>query len=65
MNTRRSFTDLFIRHPVLAVVVNLLLLLGGLRAFAALPVQQYPSIESSSIVITTRYVGASAETVRG
>src|SRR5687767_15143616 len=61
----RSFTDIFIRHPVLAVVVNLVLVLVGWRALSSLPVQQYPGIESSSVVITTVYVGASAETVRG
>src|SRR3990170_2977164 len=61
----RSFTDIFIRHPVLAMVVNLVIVLVGWRALAALPVQQYPSVESSSVIITTVYVGASAETVRG
>jgi len=61
----RSFTDIFIKHPVLAVVVNLVLVLVGWRALTTLPVQQYPKIESSSVVITTVYYGASAETVRG
>ncbi|MFN8653858.1 MAG: efflux RND transporter permease subunit [Gemmatimonadales bacterium] len=61
----RSFTDIFIRHPVLAAVVNLVILLVGWRALSSLPVQQYPKIESSSVVITTVYYGASAETVRG
>jgi multidrug efflux pump len=61
----RSFTDVFIKHPVLALVVNLVILLVGLRALSGLPVQQYPQIESSSVVITTVYTGASAETVRG
>ncbi|MFN0007860.1 MAG: efflux RND transporter permease subunit [Planctomycetota bacterium] len=61
----RSLTDVFVRHPVLAVVVNLVLLLVGWRAVSALPVQQFPQIESSSIVITTVYTGASAETVAG
>ena len=60
-----AFTDRFIRHPVLAFVVNLAIVLVGARALTTLPVQQYPSIDSSSIVITTVYVGASAETVRG
>jgi multidrug efflux pump len=62
---RRSFTDVFIKHPVLAVVVNLVIVLVGWRAAMTLPVQQYPQIESSSVVITTIYYGASAETVRG
>ena len=61
----RSFTDVFIKHPVLAIVVNLALVIVGLRALAGLPVQQFPSIDSSSVVITTVYYGASAETVRG
>ncbi|MGH7500555.1 MAG: efflux RND transporter permease subunit, partial [Longimicrobiales bacterium] len=61
----RSFTETFIKHPVLAVVVNLVIVLVGWRALRSLPVQQYPQIESSSIVITTVYYGASAETVRG
>jgi multidrug efflux pump len=61
----RSFTDIFIRHPVLAVVVNLVIVLVGWRALTSLPVQQYPQVESTSVVITTVYYGASAETVRG
>src|SRR5213078_2615871 len=61
----RSFTDTFIKHPVLAVVVNLVIVLVGWRAISTLPVQQYPKIESSSVLITTVYYGASAETVRG
>jgi multidrug efflux pump len=61
----RSITDVFIRHPVLAVVVNLVIVLIGWRAIVALPVQQYPQLESSSIIVTTLYYGASAETVRG
>ena len=60
-----SITDVFIKHPVLAVVVNLVILLTGWRALTTLPVQQYPQIESSSVIITTIYYGASAETVRG
>jgi len=61
----RSLTDVFVRHPVLALVVNLLLVLVGWRTVAGLPVQQYPSIDSASIIVTTVYTGASAETVRG
>ncbi|MCI0687964.1 MAG: efflux RND transporter permease subunit, partial [Sporichthyaceae bacterium] len=49
----RSITDIFIRHPVLAVVVNLVIVLVGWRALSGLPVQQYPQVESSSVVITT------------
>jgi multidrug efflux pump len=61
----RSITDLFIKHPVLAAVLNLAIVLVGWRAAASLPVQQYPKIESSSVIITTVYTGAGAETVRG
>ena len=61
----KSFTDIFIRHPVLAAVVNLTIVLVGWRALSTLPVQQYPNIQSSSVVITTVYYGASAEAVRG
>lgn len=57
--------DIFVRKPVLAIVVNLALVLIGLRAATQLPVQQYPRIESSSIVVTTTYVGASADSIRG
>src|SRR5205807_10053211 len=61
----RSFTDTFIKHPVLAAVVNLVIVLVGWRAITTLPVQQYPKIESSSVLITTVYYGAGADTVRG
>ena len=61
----KSFTDIFIKHPVLAIVVNLVIVLVGWRALTTLPVQQYPQLESSSVQITTVYYGASAETVRG
>jgi multidrug efflux pump len=61
----RAITDIFIKRPVLAVVVNLMIVLVGLRAMASLPVQQFPQIESTSVVITTVYYGASAETIRG
>ncbi|MGH8177776.1 MAG: efflux RND transporter permease subunit [Steroidobacter sp.] len=61
----RAFTDLFIKHPVLAVVVNLVIVLVGVRALLTLPVQQFPSVESTSVIITTVYTGASADTVRG
>ncbi|MBO0698358.1 MAG: efflux RND transporter permease subunit [Zavarzinella sp.] len=61
----RSFTDIFIKHPVLAIVVNLVILLIGWRALNKLPVQQFPKLESSTVQITTVYTGASAETVRG
>ena len=61
----RKFTDIFIKHPVLAIVVNVVLVLVGWRAIGSLPIQQYPQVESSAVVITTVYYGAGAEAVRG
>ncbi|MBA4039450.1 MAG: multidrug efflux protein [Planctomyces sp.] len=61
----RSFTDIFISKPVLAIVVSLMIVAVGWRSIGALAVRQYPRLESSAVVITTAYVGASAETVRG
>ncbi len=61
----KSLTDLFIRRPVLAVVVNLLILIAGLQAVRSLTVRQYPRNENATVTVTTVYVGASAELVRG
>ena len=60
-----KFTDLFIRRPVLAVVVSLLIIIAGLQAIRTLNVRQYPRSENSVVTVTTIYVGASAELVRG
>ena len=60
-----KFTDLFIRRPVLAIVVNLLIIIAGLQAVRSLNVRQYPKLESATITVRTPYVGASAELVRG
>ena len=59
------WTDLFIKRPVVAVVVCLSLLLIGIRSVVNLPVISFPIIESSSVAIVTIYPGASAETVQG
>ena len=61
----RSITDLFIRRPVLALVVNLIILIAGAQAVRTLNVRQYPRSENASVTITTVYVGASAELIRG
>ncbi|HUC83705.1 MAG TPA: efflux RND transporter permease subunit, partial [Candidatus Acidoferrales bacterium] len=61
----KSFTDIFIRRPVLAMVVSLLILLAGLQAIRSLNVRQYPRSENATITVTTVYVGASADLVRG
>lgn len=60
-----SFTDLFIRRPVLAVVVNVVIVVAGLQAISRLNVRQYPHSENATITVTTVYVGASADLVRG
>ena len=60
-----KFTDLFIRRPVLALVVSLVIIIAGVQAIGTLNVRQYPRSENSSIVVTTVYVGASPELVRG
>ncbi len=61
----KAITDIFLRYPVIAVVLNLMLVLIGIRAAFLLPIQQFPKFESTSIGIRTFYIGASAETVRG
>ncbi len=60
-----KITDLFIRRPVLAMVVNLVIIIAGLQAIRFLNVQQYPRSENAAITVTTVYVGASAELVGG
>ena len=52
----RSFTDIFIKKPVLAIVINLIILAVGWRSIDALAVRQYPRLESSAIIITTAYM---------
>src|ERR687887_2300279 len=59
------FTDLFIRRPVLAIVVNLVIIIAGVQAIRTLNVRQYPRSENAAVTVTTAYVGASAELVRG
>jgi len=61
----KSFTDIFIRRPVLATVVSLIILIAGLQAIRSLNVRQYPRSENATITVTTVYVGASANLVRG
>ena len=61
----KTITDLFIRRPVLALVVNLVILIAGFQAIKSLNVRQYPRSENASVTVTTVYVGASADLVRG
>jgi multidrug efflux pump len=60
-----KLTDLFIRRPTLAIVVNLVILIAGLQAIRALSVRQYPKLESATVTVKTVYVGANANLVRG
>ncbi len=60
-----AFTDIFIRRPVLASVVSLLIAIVGLRAFQSLTVQEYPQAENAVITVTTVYTGADADLVQG
>src|SRR6476620_2977730 len=59
------WTDIFIKRPVLSVVVSLLILLIGLRAATNLPIRQYPKLSNTVINITTVYPGASADLIQG
>src|SRR5438309_3216208 len=59
------FTARFIRRPVLAIVVNLLIIIAGVQAIRSLNVRQYPRSENAAITVTTAYVGATADLVRG
>src|SRR5467141_2186237 len=61
----KSFTDLFIKRPVLAMVVSFVILIAGLQAIRTINVRQYPRSDIASVTITTVYVGADAELVRG
>ncbi|WOD12470.1 multidrug efflux RND transporter permease subunit [Pseudomonas sp. NyZ704] len=60
-----AFTDIFIRRPVLATVVSLLIVLLGLQAFNQLTIRQYPQLENALITVTTAYPGANAEVIQG
>ena len=60
-----NFTDLFVRRPVLALVISSLIVMLGMLAIKQLPVRQYPMLESSTITIATRYPGASADLMQG
>src|SRR5271155_3305406 len=60
-----KFTDLFVKRPVLATVVNLVILIAGLQAVRSLSVRQYPRSDISVVSVTTVYVGANADLVRG
>ncbi|HXM79509.1 MAG TPA: efflux RND transporter permease subunit [Thermoanaerobaculia bacterium] len=59
------FTDLFVKRPVLAIVVNLVILIAGVQSIRSLSVRQYPRSDTAVIQVSTIYVGANADLVRG
>src|SRR5580700_5567454 len=59
------FTDLFIKRPVLAIVVSLVILIAGLQSIRSLSVRQYPRSDIAVVEVSTTYVGANADLVRG
>ncbi len=60
-----KFTDLFIKRPILAIVVNLLILIAGLVSIKTLSVRQYPRSDIAVVTVTTTFIGANADLVRG
>jgi multidrug efflux pump len=62
---KKAFTDIFIQRPVLAIVISLVILIAGIQASMSLNVRQYPRNDNAVVKLTTVYVGASAELVRG
>ena len=60
-----SFTDIFVRRPVLATVVSLLILLVGAQSVWNLPIRQFPKVSDTTITITTTYPGANADQIKG
>jgi multidrug efflux pump len=60
-----KFTDLFIRRPVVALVVSLVIIIAGLQAMRSINVRQYPRSENTVVTVTTVYIGASAKLIRG
>ncbi len=60
-----KFTDIFVQRPVLAMVISLLIIISGLQAIGSLNVRQYPRSDNAVVTVTTVYIGADAELVRG
>ena len=61
----KSVMDIFVTRPLLAIVLSLLIIIAGIYSSSSISVQQFPKIESTSLVINTVYTGASAEVVKG
>ena len=60
-----NFTDIFIRRPVLSIVISLLFVVLGVRSMFSLPVNQYPQTQNAVVTVATAYPGADAATVAG
>src|SRR4029077_9436300 len=60
-----KFTDLFVKRPVLAIVVNLVILIAGIQSIRSLSVRQYPRSDIAVVTVSTAYIGANADLVRG
>jgi len=60
-----SFSDLFIKRPVLSTVLGAMILLVGLQGIFNLAIRQYPKVEETAITVTTAYPGASADLIQG
>jgi len=60
-----NYTDIFIRRPVLATTISLLILVLGLQAIINMPIRQYPETQNAVVTVSTVYYGADAETVAG
>ena len=59
-----KFTDIFIRRPVLAISISLLIIILGLQAIAKLAVREYPKMTTTVITVTTAYPGADANLIQ-
>lgn len=60
-----TFTDVFIKKPVLATVISVLILVLGLRSMFGMPVRQYPETQNATVTVTTTYFGAAPDVVAG
>ena len=61
----KAFTDIFVQRPVLSLVLTLLILIAGIQAMSSLSIRQYPRNDNAVITVSTVYIGANAELVRG
>ena len=63
--SKPSVMDIFVRRPVVAIVLSIIICIAGLWSASKIPVLQFPKIDSASLVIETYYIGASADVVKG